>query len=185
MRQAMRILSWSCAVILATGIASTDAEALLEPDLTVDKLTNQSDLVLTGTITGVEVEMGLWAGVDHEIPVTRVEITVNETWKGVTVNDTVTFTIPGGEIPGGAKVMVSNTPEVSRGEKAIVFLSYVLEGGYYMIYGWENGIFPIVEDTAGREIVRSHHNHNVEDGGLKLDIRNRVMEIERVRGGVR
>ena len=71
------------------------------------------------------------------------------------------------------------------GEKTLVFLSYVVEGGYYMIYGWENGIFPLVEDSQGRETVRSFHNHNVEDGRLKLDIRNRVMEIERMQGGVR
>ena len=185
MRYVMRALSWSFAVILAAGIVCTDAEALLEPDLTVDKLTSHSELILTGTVTSVDVEMGAWVGVDHEIPVTRVEVLVGETWKGATATETVTFTIPGGEIPGGAKVMVSNTPEVSVGEKTLVFLSYVLEGGYYMIYGWENGIFPLVEDSQGRETVRSFHNHNVEDGRLKLDIRNRVMEIERMQGGVR
>lgn len=185
MRHVMRALSWSCAVILAAGIACTDAEALLAPDLTVDKLTNQSDLVLTGTITSVKVEMGDWIDMAHEIPITRVEIGVNETWKGIIVNDTVTFTIPGGEIPGEVKVMVSNTPEVAVGEKVLVYLTYVPEGGYYMIYGWEQGIFPILEDETGRETLRSHHNPHIQDGGLMLEIRNRVMEIERIRGGVR
>jgi len=138
--------------------------ALVRPDMTLQTLTGSADLVLKGTVTRIWTIMGSWPGVAHQIPLTHVELAVEEAMKGSQALRKVEFVIPGGEVPGVARVEVSDTAEVFEGERVLVFLARQEKTGYYIVYGWSHGVFQVERTGRGEEVLKSEINLNVADG---------------------
>ena len=152
------------AVLAVTFAVAGSASALVRPDLTVQILTGNADLVVKGTVTAVRTAMGDWPGVDHEIPLTHVTLSIGETMKGTPSLRTVEFVIPGGEVPGVARVEVSDTPEVFAGEEILVFLTKQNKTGHNIVFGWSHGKFRVERNARGEELLKSELNRNVADG---------------------
>ena len=149
---------------LLAGFLASSASALVRPDMTLQTLTGNADLVLKGTVTKVRTAMGSWPGVAHQIPLTHVEISVEEAMKGSQALRKVEFVIPGGEVPGVARVEVSDTAEVFEGERVLVFLARQEKTDYYIVYGWSHGLFQVERRASGEEVLKSEINLNVADG---------------------
>ena len=156
--------AWGIPVLLVVFMLATNVSALVRPDLTVQTLSNNSEMVVKGTVTRVWTAMGPWPGVIHDIPLTHVELTIGEAMKGARDLRTVEFVIPGGEVPGEARVEVSDTPEVYAGEEILVFLAKQQKTGHTIVYGWSHGKFRIERNARGEELLESRFNLNVADG---------------------
>ena len=163
-RTAKAISTLLVTALVFAGILAGGASALVRPDMTLQTLTGNADLVLKGTVTKVRTAMGSWPGVAHQIPLTHVEISVEEAMKGSQALRKVEFVIPGGEVPGVARVEVSDTAEVFEGEKVLVFLARQEKTDYYIVYGWSHGLFQVERRASGEEVLKSEVNLNVADG---------------------
>jgi len=147
------------------------AWALIDPGLTLTRLHREADRVVVGVIESVWVEMGPWPHVAHEVPITYAEIRVAEGLKGEP-EPFVTVSAPGGRMPGGAMVHVTDTPEFIEGEKVMAFLArWPGRQERTMVFGWSHGLFPIIFDERGLERLLSPYNPNVLDGVPLDDVR--------------
>jgi len=161
------ILTIFLSIALLTG---TGAWAFIDPGLTLTRLHSEADRVVVGEVERVWVEMGSWPNVAHEVPITQAEIRVEEGLKGE-IEPLITVAFPGGQTPDGTMVRVSGTPEFIEGERIMAFLSWASHMGRTVVFGWRQGLFPIVQDDRGVERVLSPFNPNVLDGVPLDDIR--------------
>ena len=153
------------AIFLSVALFSgTGAWAFLDTSLTITRLHSEAERVVVGNVEKVWVEVGSWPNVDHEVPITHAQVRTDEILKGDPAAGLVTISVPGGEMPDGTVVRVSDTPEFIEGERILAFLVRPRRIGRTIVFGWSHGLFPVIQDDLGIERVLSPFNHNVFDG---------------------
>jgi hypothetical protein len=125
-----------CALIFLHLAAASDV-----PRLSFNELTDNSEVVASGTVTRT------WADwdPDHKYIWTHYELAVSATHKGET-SQTVDIAEPGGEV-NGIGMSISGAAGYGVGEKVLVFLSR-MPNGYLRTAGLGQGKYLV--DSGGR-----------------------------------
>ncbi len=113
----MSLSRWMTTLGLALGlaVATPTAEATVLVPLTVDQMTDASDLVVRGTITEV------WSEKDDRGYIwTHAQVEIAQTWKGETLSHVV-ISQPGGYL-GSEFSIVRSVARFSVGEETVLFL---------------------------------------------------------------
>lgn len=132
-------------LIPLTGSPASATSVMLQG--TAD-LAQNSDLVVTGTVTSVEARRA----VDYDFIYTYVTIQVDEVFKGAPVS-TVHLEELGGQV-GEWIHYVPGVPHYEEGEQVLVFLHDLQKNGLYRTYGMVQGAFRFETDPAtGQEIL--------------------------------
>jgi hypothetical protein len=145
-------------VIAATVSASTQAPA------DVGERAKGAKKVMVGTVTDVQAEFGENDYGDHLI-LSHVSVRVDETLKGVP-EGAVVVTLEGGTV-GDLTLEVSDMPQMTRGQRAVLFVEDSKNGGY-------------VPHRRGSGVMKLGDDDRVEDSDLTLDdIRAAVRAAQR------
>lgn len=133
---------------LALGVAtfSGQAEATTLAELSVDQMTDASELVVRGTVTEIwtekESDGSIW---------TRVQFDVDQVLKG-SADDTVVVSSLGGAY-GGQVALVHGAPRFSIGEESLLFLETSSHGANLSIVGMWQGKYTVrIDPDSGKEI---------------------------------
>ncbi|MFO8192645.1 MAG: hypothetical protein R6U08_07765, partial [Bacillota bacterium] len=103
-------------IIFVLIAGAGEAQALMIR-LDLDKLTETSDAIAYGTVTGAHSQ---WDEGQKNIS-TTVTFSIEKGLKGSRKGETVTIIVPGGEVDGISQY-VSDTPSFKPGEEAVLFL---------------------------------------------------------------
>ena len=127
---------------------------LSRDEITLNALTDQADVIVTGRVTALRSE---WVQ-DNRVLVTLASIQVDDTLKGG-VTDTLTVALPGG-VDANRRFPVAMTyPDAARvemNEEVVLFLSNDdLAPGAYAVTGSQRGKLSIVEGEDGSRLVSS------------------------------
>jgi hypothetical protein len=125
---------------LALMFLPGDAFATVVPGLSFEQLTDQSEMVVAGSV------VRSWSDWDssHQFIWTHHEITVSGWFKGA-AGTTVVVSEPGGVV-GDRGMSVAGTVSYAPGESVVVFLQR-MPNGYLRTTGWGQGKY--VVDKAG------------------------------------
>lgn len=146
-------------LILVGSAGATTLMQMSPSDMAV-----QADTIVIGNCVGAESQRA-----DGSV-MTVVEIDVLETLKGASATQ-VQMVIPGGidaSRPVPVAIIFPGAPSVVRDEKVLLFLneSNVVPGAYDII-GFSQGIYEVVEDSAGNQLVAQGRFSG--DNGESLD----------------
>lgn len=109
--------------------------------LSLEQVTDASDLVVRGTVESMSVEMDV-----HGHAITVVEVEVTESLKGaVEVGDFLRVESPGGTIDGQT-MLVASAARYSVGEDTLLFLSEHADGMSYGTVGMTLGKYSVRPD---------------------------------------
>jgi len=124
----------------------SEARATTLTELSVEQMTDASDLIVRGTITQVFTELdergNVW---------TRAQVEVSEVLKGVTTTKAVLVDQMGG-VHGNSYSVIRWAPRFSKGEDAVFFLE-TLRSGKTSIVGWYQGKFTLRMDPDTSELM--------------------------------
>ncbi len=141
-----------CHGVLAEQTVVTAPEGTsLAADLTITEMAGESQLIVLGRCTSVE---SFW--LTPRLLATRATVEVSETLKGRGTSE-VSIVLPGGA-DANRKFPIAMTypgaPSLRIGENVFLFLvpDDALDGAY-VISGFAQGKFSIVEDEDGRQLV--------------------------------
>jgi hypothetical protein len=142
------------AAVAAAALFCSAAGTLIVPQ-SVEQLTQTSDLVVRGTVSGQESR---WSP-DHRLIFTFVRLRVEEAIKGSATGEIVVRR-SGGQVDGiGQRVF--GTPEFTDGEHVIVFLLHLpVQTPIYVIQGMAQGKLTLQTDAAGK-VVAVQDNRDV------------------------
>jgi hypothetical protein len=124
--------------------------------MSLEELTRAADLVVLGKVTSVRPE---WSR-DHRRILTRVLVQTTESWKGAPPRSPVAVLTPGGELDGIGQ-QISGIPEVSTGDRVILFLRQRADA--FRLVGMAQGLFRVEPGTVASGEVASRNL-----GGLSL-----------------
>lgn len=143
----MRALT-GLALALGLLMAEPAAATTIAP-LSVEQITDASDLVVRGTVAELRVEMD-----EHGHVVTYADIEVAEGLKGlVAQGDFLTIEAPGGVLDGAA-TNVDGAPRFSEGEDVVLFLASKRFGTAWGCVGLFQGKYTVKQDpSTGRDMV--------------------------------
>lgn len=131
-------------VALVAGMAAAftgPAAATTIAALSVEQMTDASELVVRGTVESVDVE---WD--EHGRIVTVADVRVDATFKGdAEVGDYLRVESPGGSLDGWSMPVVS-AARYSVGEDAVLFLSEHADGQTYGTVGMQLGKYSVRPD---------------------------------------
>ena len=132
------------------AVIQTTGESSLAKGLSINRMTDQSDLIAIGSCVDSK---SVWAG---RTLVTLTTIAVTETLKGTELS-TITVALPGG-IDANRKFPVAmsypGAPQITPGEDVFLFLTADHQNaGNYHVTGFSQGKFSIVKDQVGEEFV--------------------------------
>jgi hypothetical protein len=127
----------------ASGSAIRVSDAAVR-SLSLEQMFSRADRVVVGRVSRVESRWAEWVGVGRVI-VTRCTITVEEALGGRSgenrVNE-IEVEVPGGSV-GDLTLVVSDSPALIDGERAVFFLVAGDDGDIHRIYGLESGKLPL------------------------------------------
>ncbi|MHB8421069.1 MAG: hypothetical protein ACYDCL_23605 [Myxococcales bacterium] len=129
---------------LAALLAAAPASASIARALSLDDLAGRAELVVLGRVTGQQAR---WSR-DHLRIATRVEVQVDERWKGAAGGE-ITLLCPGGELDGLGQVVLGE-PRFEVGERVVLFL--VKRGDFYRAVGMSQGVFRVEGATATQDL---------------------------------
>jgi hypothetical protein len=122
------------------------AQATTLTELSVEQMTDASDLIVRGTVTQVFTELdergNVW---------TRAQVEVSEVLKGDTDTRAVLVDQMGG-VHGNSYSVIRWSPRFSKGEEAVFFLE-TLRSGKTSIVGWYQGKFTLRMDPDAGEVM--------------------------------
>lgn len=144
---------WSSKAINAPqteGVIQTPVDSSLARGLSIEGMTDKSDLIAIGTCVDTK---SAWAG---RSLVTLTTINVAETLKGAELA-TIIVALPGG-IDANRKFPVAMTypgaPRIEPGEDVFLFLTADDQNaGSYTVTGFSQGKFSIFKDQTGEQFV--------------------------------
>jgi hypothetical protein len=141
--------------ILFLGLLGGQARATTLSELTVEQMTDASDLIVRGTVTQVFTELD-----DRGNVWTRAQVEVSEVLKGALDTRAVLVDQIGG-VHGNAYSVIRWAPRFSKGEEAVFFLEE-LRSGRTSIVGWYQGKFTLRmdPDAAEQMLVRFTTNQD-------------------------
>jgi hypothetical protein len=156
-------------LILSCVLFTNTARATIAIRLNILELTLQSKQVVEGTVVAIENEMS-----HRGMIVTRVTLSIEEALKG-DKSAAISFRVPGGTRPDGARLAIAGAPSFTVGEKVIVFL----EGKKGdIVTGLSQGKFLVqqdgdssyaVQNTKGLCLLDAKPSLNAKDGGPVTD----------------
>ena len=132
--------------------SQSELSQLSRDEITLNAITDQSDMIVTGRCTGLRTE---WVQ-DGRVLVTLASIEVADTLKGGEV-ESLTVSLPGG-VDANRRIPVAMTyPDAARiqlNEEVVLFLSNDdLAAGAYAVTGSQLGKLSIVEGEDGSRLV--------------------------------
>jgi hypothetical protein len=132
-----------------------EARATTLTELSVEQMTDASDLVVRGTVTQVFTELD-----DRGNVWTRAQVEISEVFKGDTTTRAVLVDQMGG-VHGNSYSVIRWSPRFSKGEEAVFFLE-TLRSGKTSIVGWYQGKFTLRMDPEVGEnmLVRFTNNQD-------------------------
>jgi hypothetical protein len=144
---------WSSQAVNAPsteGVVQTTADTSLANSLSINDMTDRSDLIAIGSCVDSK---SVW--IDRAL-VTLATITVAETLKGAE-QGTITVALPGG-IDANRKFPVqmsyAGAPRITPGEDVFLFLNADdVVAGSYIVTGFSLGKFSIMKDEKGEHFV--------------------------------
>ena len=134
-------------------LASTGAAQAETGKPGLEELTTDADSIIVGTV--VERTSG-WND-EHTRIYTSVVVSVEESLKGEVSQDSITITVPGGEV-GEIGQWVSHVPSFDRGERAVLFLKKLskakrpkaqLPEAQFEVYGGFRGKLAVKQGKVG------------------------------------
>lgn len=132
----------SLARVLATGwILAFAARATTVPQLSFEKLTDASELIVSGTVT---TSWTAWDS-EHKYIWTHYSLSVSSVHKGAP-GSSVEFAEPGGAV-GPAVMSIAGVVTYSPGDHVAIFLAR-MPNGYLRTAGWAQGKYLL--DSSGR-----------------------------------
>ena len=129
---------------LFLGLLGGQARATTLSELSVEQMTDASDLVVRGTVTQVFTELD-----DRGNVWTRAQVEVSEVLKGDHTTRAVLVDQMGG-VHGNSYSVIRWAPRFSQGEEALFFLEE-LRSGRTSIVGWYQGKFTLRMDPDAAE----------------------------------
>jgi hypothetical protein len=147
-------------------LAPSLAAASLVQSLDLAELTAQADRIVVAQVVSASSE---WDSSGRNIH-TRIEITVEEAWKGsVAADGRIVIVQPGGSV-GDIEMLVHGMPSFAPGEKAVLFLAG--PAGAPRVLGMSQGKRPVRWDGAARRWVAESAEHSAvvrrdSQGGLQ------------------
>lgn len=151
MKIGLRHVLVACALLLAPG-----ARAVLMQPLSVSELTQKSDTVVQGIVTGRSSQR------DAEGRIyTKVILHIGEVWKGSEPGNTLTLVHGGGTV-GNVREEVSGQVEYTVGEEVVAFL-VVNPRGEYVTLGLAQGKFHVWRDKQTGEKFAHNIFHGVPE----------------------
>jgi len=142
----IRTLLSAGALALALGIASGEAEATTLSTLSVDQMTDASDLVVRGTITEI------WTDKDSNGYIwTRAQLNVTDSLKG-DAGDQLVISQLGGQYMNDA-AWIEGAARFSIGEEGLFFLTTNKDGTRLSPVGMWQGKYTVrIDPDSGKEI---------------------------------
>ena len=132
--------------LLSVGLPSEDAQATTLTPLTVEQMTDASDLIVRGVITEIWTEMD-----DRGYVWTRIQLEVTQDFKGES-DDAIVIDQLGGVHHNDYLVMPS-APRFSVGEEGVFFLEH-LGNGRTTTVGMFQGKYTVrIDPDSGREML--------------------------------
>jgi hypothetical protein len=124
-------------------VAAATASASLMVVMDLDELTGEADRIVVASVLSVR---GEWDSKRTRI-VSRIELQVEEAWKGEVGGDgRLTIVQPGGTV-GDVEMTVHGMPRFSAGERSLLFLAGRTRPA---VLGMAQGRRPLRWDVAGR-----------------------------------
>ncbi len=158
-----------CCLALGAVACATSAWAIMVP-LSLEQVTQRADHIVVGEVVAIsDGYRADWPGVGMLV-FTDVGVEVEEEWKGALEGHRLTLQVPGGRLPDGSKVFVSDAPRFRLGEKVLVF-SYTHLGRPW-VYGWEQGKYTMV-----RKRVVGKADHPIAEDVLSEPLRRRIEQM--------
>ncbi len=131
---------------LFLSVLGTEARASDLSQLSVEQMTDASDLIVRGTVTQVFTELdergNVW---------TRAQVEVTEVLKGESSTRAILVDQMGG-VHGNSYSVIRWAPRFSQGEEALFFLEE-LRSGRTSIVGWYQGKFTLRMDPEAGELM--------------------------------
>lgn len=159
----MRIRICGLVVALLSGLL---LQATLFVPLSVEQLTEQSQLIVRGTVLGKSCQRDAAGRV-----FTKVELKVAEAWKG-TVSGARLTVVHGGGILGDRKVVVVGQVDYRIGEEVVAFL-VLNQRGEAVTLGLAQGKFHVWTDPAtGKKRVQNLFHGAGEEGHSGAQLQN-------------
>ena len=146
------LVAFSC-LVWCTPTSNLPAQSKA---LSTQELTSRSDVVVIGTVSGMQSE---WNSEKTRIT-TRVTIDVREFLKGGNGEQQITVLTPGGEI-GDVGEMYSGAARFRHHEEVVVF-GHKKTGHDHEVVGGDQGKVPVIEDKLTREKT-VHRGIRLED----------------------
>ena len=133
-------------LMLLVGLLGGNANATSLTELSVDQMTDASDIVVRGVVTQVFTELdergNIW---------TRAQVEVSDVLKGDDTQAVIVDQLGG--VYGNQRSIISFATRFSVGEEAYFFIEQ-LGNGRNSVVGWFQGKFTVrVDPNSGREMV--------------------------------
>lgn len=167
----MRRLLLSLATLL-TLAAPAAASVVLRMDL--PDLSQRADLIVQARCVSVAVERGA-----RGLPVTRVRLAVDRSWRGAEAGQVLEFTLPGGSLDG-RRLVLPGLPRFAAGEELVLFLSRPSRDGHRLPVGLGQGRFLVSRDPVSGAASLSRSLRGVELVSLEPGQEPSPAELARV-----
>jgi hypothetical protein len=138
---------------LLLAFSGGPARATTLTQLSVEQMTDASDLIVRGTVTQVFTELD-----DRGNVWTRAQVEISEVLKGDVKTRAVLVDQMGG-VHGNSYSVIRWSPRFSKGEEAVFFLE-TLRSGKTSIVGWYQGKFTLRMDPEIGEIMLVRFTNN-------------------------
>ncbi len=143
-------------LILAISSISANLQAVLMKSLPIEELSQKADLVVLGTVLSKSCHRD-----DSGRIYTKVQLRVDEVWKGSVATNSFTIVHGGGTV-GNRRVEVSGQAEYQVGEEVVTFLR-LNQRGEGVTIGLAQGKFCVGADPATGEKFAHNIFHGVTD----------------------
>ena len=145
-----------CALIFTSTGPSARADRM--KPIAVETLAARADWILQGTVLSISCQKD----VDGRI-FTKVELQVEEAWKGTVISNRFTI-VHGGGVVGDEQTAVSGQVEFKIGEEVVVYLVRNPRGDGVCI-GLSQGKFKVARDANGQKTVKNPFHGLGSDSG--------------------
>lgn len=126
--------------------------------LSLEELTDHSEVIMRGKVSSKTCLRD-----DSGRIITRIQLEVEEVWKGEAIGKTFTI-IQAGGVLGGQRTIVVGQATFAIGEEAVVFLALNARGEG-VVLGVCQGKFEIFQDASGNRQVRNFFHGGAPGGG--------------------
>jgi hypothetical protein len=165
----MRCHAWYCIAAVCAGIlwmTVNYGHAASVRQVTLNEMLAACPLVFEGRVTAVEAQEDSRGGRIH----TYVTFEVQDVIKGEDPGSFITLRFLGGRM-GDVTMTVSDMTMPRAGERGIYFVESLERFQAHPLYGWSQGHFIVVPDSAGTDRVMTGTGHPVTgiDGDVTQD----------------